>query len=119
VKNFCRQVLPWYYRNNPAPKEDGFAFLPDYFGDIFLPALWRPGTILAYSPEGNLDITKWPQKALRPRIWRLPKSWQEVPSVKLSAITTEGLKPLNEIPVKDGTVQFLLKAGDYVAVERN
>jgi hypothetical protein len=118
LKDFCNRILPWYYRNNPLPKEEGFSFSPDYYGDVFLPAFWRPSTIIAYSNYGNWDYSK-NSKITKARTWHLPKSWGHGTGVRLSTITTDGLKPLHHVPVNNGAIEFLLKAGDCVTVERD
>jgi len=61
LSRFCMQVVPWCYRNNPMPKEERFNFSPDYFSDVFILALWRPWTLLAYSTNGNYDFSKLPK----------------------------------------------------------
>jgi hypothetical protein len=43
------------------PKEEKFNFSPDYFSDVFILALWRPWTLLAYSTNGNYDVSKPPK----------------------------------------------------------
>jgi hypothetical protein len=120
LSRFCMQIVPWYYRNNPLPKEERFNFSPDYFSDVFILALWRPWTLLAYSTNGNYDFRKLPKTLVpKARTWRLPKSWHEVSSVKVSKITVDGQLPLSVTPVQNGTISLLLSKGEAVAIEKN
>jgi hypothetical protein len=112
LKQFCTKVLPWYYSNNLEPKEEGLNWSPDWYGDSFIPALWLPSTIVAYSTDGNLD------RPMSDRTWRLPQSWRQASSVKVMRISTDRPQLLATLPVKDGAIVLTLKAGQAVAIER-
>lgn len=116
LKTFCTKALPWYYHNNTALKENGFIVPRDYLSDIFIPALWRFRTIVAYSLYGDWDMRQWEKLPAR-RIWHLPPSWNQFSNVKVSAITPEGLGAPLPVPVTGGAIDLELKRGEAVAIE--
>lgn len=106
LNQFCTQVVPWYYRNNTRPKHDNFSLENDD-GNVFLPALWSPSTVVACSDKGYVS-----------KAWSLPRSWGRVDRVKLMRITIDGLKQQAVVPVRNNTVELTLKAGDVIALQK-
>jgi hypothetical protein len=111
AQQFCENVVPWYYANNAAPKEAQFNWTPHERG-VFVPALWRPSTIVACSPTA-VDPTFRSDSH-----WRLPKSWGKVEAVTLSRLTSDGLVRVARLPVRDGIVDLIVKSGDIFAIEK-
>jgi hypothetical protein len=134
LDQFCQQTLPWYYlsqldRVHLSPfgrltYSDGVTAGWKGFqriirrgklilrrgDDLFIPALWRDDkTIIAYSRKGYSD-----------REWLLPADWADVEKVDVSAITLNGLVPLESgKKIIDGKIQLSLQAGQAVVVGRN
>jgi hypothetical protein len=111
AQQFCEKVVPWYYANSTAPKEEGFNWTPNEHG-VFIPALWRPATVVACT-----------MAAMGPHVisdarWRLPQSWGKVDSVKVMEVTVDGLKPLGTQLVQDGLVELTLRPGNVIAIEK-
>jgi len=126
---FCRTTLPWYYLSRLdrlkvegdavhysggviARTEDGKRiirrgpFLIRENDDLFVPALWNPKEIVAYSRQGYAD-----------RSWQLPEEWQSVRQVTVHDITLQGLAPNQAtIPVLDGKLRLTLKADQAVSI---
>jgi hypothetical protein len=111
TQEFCQKVVPWYYSNNTAAKEEEFTWTPNEHG-VFVPALWRPSTIVVCAP------TEMGPTFRSAKSWRLPKSWGELAVVKLSRVTVGGLKPLGQLAVRIGVVEVSIKAGDVFAIEK-
>jgi hypothetical protein len=106
IEQFCTKVVPWYYRNNKQPKEAGFK--PDNSnGNVFLPALWSPWTLVAYSKKGYVG-----------KNLVLPKSWRGLELVEIEEITVDGLKSFDIVPVKTGALTLTLKPGQAVVIEQ-
>jgi hypothetical protein len=104
IKQFCAQVVPWFYRNHVHMNED---VEMDYKEDnVFLPALWLPTTMVAYSEKGFDHKTV-----------SLPEQWKGIRTVKLMRITTEGLQPLGVLPVNNDTIELTTEPGDAIAVQ--
>ena len=103
VKQFCTVAVPWYYANNPSPKRDLSVWSMD--GDVFLPALWRPWTIVAYSEKGYTA-----------RRWVLPQDWGKVSSVTVTELSTEGPGTQETLPVTGGAITLSLRAGEGVGI---
>jgi hypothetical protein len=118
LDQFCLMVVPWYYHNNTtAVKGDQKMLDPDvgvkrhprsglfetvmaeYGNHVFMPALWREKTIVAYSRTGYAN-----------RTWQLPPDWKDVRKVTISRITHDGLKPMGEASVTNGKLTLGVKA---------
>jgi glycosyl hydrolase family 101 (putative endo-alpha-N-acetylgalactosaminidase) len=99
---FCTAVLPWYYDNNPAPKADEGLWSRGQ--DIFLPALWQPDTVVAYSTHGYGT-----------RAWRLPDSWagRPVSVSRLAVVPT----PVYEGPINGTDLKLGLSAGEAAVIK--
>jgi hypothetical protein len=126
---FCRTTLPWYYLSRLdrlkiegdavlysggviAKTEDGKKiirkgdFLLRENDDLFVPALWNPKEIVAYSRQGYMD-----------RSWQLPEEWTSVKQVAVHDITIQGLASnKTTIPVIDGKLRLTLKADQAVSI---
>jgi hypothetical protein len=126
---FCRTTLPWYYLSRLdrlkiegdavlysggviAKTEDGKKiirkgdFLLRENDDLFVPALWNPKEIVAYSRQGYTD-----------RSWRLPEEWTSVQHVAVHDITLQGLASnTTTIPVIDGKIRLTLKAEQAISI---
>jgi hypothetical protein len=102
---FCTNVVPWYFANNPqSNKED----LRTDGGNILAPALWRSYTLVGCSPTGYASKT-----------WRLPASWKGTSRVRLTHVTMDGLQRPEVLPVTNGSITLTLKANEVVAVQKN
>jgi hypothetical protein len=111
AQEFCEKVVPWYYSNNMAAKEEEFNWTPNEHG-VFVPALWRRSTIVACGP------TEMGSSFRSDVSWRLPKSWGELAVVKLSRVTVDGLRPLGQLVVRSGVLEVTIRAGDVFAIEK-
>ena len=105
-QQFCTEVVPWYYKNNADAKQETFS-PQSTDGNVFIPALWVPETLIACSEKG------YTSKAMR-----LPASWGEPKRVKVKRITAEGLQPEVTVPVKNHAIELTLKAREVVAVQK-
>jgi hypothetical protein len=105
LEQFCTKVLPWYYRNNTQPKEEGLK-PGNSDGNVFLPALWSPWTLVAYSKKGYVAKTLI-----------LPKSWKRSELVEIEEITVDGLKSLDIVSVRNGAITLTLQPGQAVVLE--
>jgi hypothetical protein len=110
TRQFCEKVVPWYYANNTAPKEEGLSWPSAGYGP-FTPALWRPFTIVACGVSP-------PAEPVPHNMWELPRSWGDVSTVKLMQITPEGLKQKAVLPVKNHKLELILKPGDVFAIQK-
>jgi hypothetical protein len=118
LDQFCLMVVPWYYRNDTVslkgdqkildpdvgpkrqPRSGLFeSVMTEYGNHVFMPALWRKKTIVAYSRTGYKN-----------RTWQLPPDWQDVRKVTMSRITQDGLKPMGETSVTNGMLTLGVKA---------
>ena len=126
---FCRTTLPWYYLGRLdrlkveagavhysggviARTEDGKKiirkgpFLLRENDDLFVPALWNPKEIVAYSRQGYTD-----------KSWQVPADWASVKQVTVQNITLQGLaSDKTTVPVIDGAVRLTLKADQAVSI---
>jgi hypothetical protein len=107
LNQFCTQVVPWYYRNNTRPKFDSFS-TERKDGNVFLPAVWLPSTLVACSDKGYVAKT-----------WSLPRSWRDVHAVRLMQITIDGLKEEAVVSVRNNTIELTLKAGESIAIQKS
>ena len=126
---FCRTTLPWYYLGRLdrlkveagavhysggviARTEDGKKiirkgpFLLRENDDLFVPALWNPREIVAYSRQGYTD-----------KSWQVPADWASVKQVTVQNITLQGLaSDKTTVPVIDGALRLTLKAEQAVSI---
>lgn len=126
---FCRTTLPWYYLGRLdrlkveagavhysggviARTEDGKKiirkgpFLLRENDDLFVPALWNPKEIVAYSRQGYTD-----------KSWQVPADWASVKQVTFQNITLQGLaSDKTTVPVIDGALRLTLKADQAVSI---
>ena len=124
LDQFCLMVVPWYYRNNTTaakgdqkmldpdvgpkrpPRLDRFeSAMAEYGNHVFMPALWREKTIVAYSRTGYES-----------RTWELPPDWKEVKAVAVSRITPEGLEKVGELPVRGDTLTLSVKKREALSI---
>ncbi|MCP5520481.1 MAG: hypothetical protein H7A46_02890 [Verrucomicrobiales bacterium] len=74
--------------------------------DLFVPALWNPREIIAYSRDGYVH-----------RAWRLPEDWQGVNRVHLHRITLKGLVLLDDrVGVDAGRLTLSLQPDEAVSI---
>ena len=126
---FCRTTLPLYYLGRLdrlkveagavhysggviARTEDGKKiirkgpFLLRENDDLFVPALWNPKEIVAYSRQGYTD-----------KFWQVPADWASVKQVTVQNITLQGLaSDKTTVPVIDGALRLTLKADQAVSI---
>ena len=126
---FCRTTLPWYYLGRLdrlkveagavhysggviARTEDGKKiirkgpFLLRENDDLFVPALWNPREIVAYSRQGYTD-----------KSWQVPADWASVKQVTVQNITLQGLaSDKTTVPVIDGALRLTIKADQAVSI---
>ena len=126
---FCRTTLPWYYLGRLdrlkveagavhysggviARTEDGKKiirkgpFLLRENDNLFVPALWNPKEIVAYSRQGYTD-----------KSWQVPADWASVKQVTVQNITLQGLaSDKTTVPVIDGALRLTLKADQAVSI---
>jgi hypothetical protein len=102
IEQFCTKVVPWYYQNNLAKKNDDAYWQQS--GDIFLPALWLKNTIVAFSEKGY-DSKKW----------KLPSGWN-AKKVIVSIISVEPKVTSRTLPVEHGEITLSLKPGEAVFI---
>jgi hypothetical protein len=116
VQQFCQKVVPWYYANNTARKEEEFSWSPNELG-VFVPALWRPSTVVAcgfvYPGMSQKELDRQSGKH-----WRLPASWGDVATVKLSRVTVNGSKPMGELAVHNHIIDLALKGGEVFEIDK-
>jgi len=107
VEQFCTNVVPWYYVNNI--KKNAIDSPWQIGDDVFMPALWLPQTIVAYSEKGYTE-----------KKWQLPAEWKNASSVTVSDITVHGLTNRHVVPVHKGVILLTLQAGEgaVIAAER-
>lgn len=103
IGQFCTHVVPWYYENNTnVPK--GTRKLRDG-DDLCYPALWRNQTCVAYSAKGY-----------KSKAWELPPDWKTVKRAVVSEITTEGLREIRSIEVRDGLIVLDIEPGQGLVI---
>jgi lysophospholipase L1-like esterase len=126
---FCRTTLPWYFLSRHdrlsfkqdvltysdgvvARTEEGVRtirqgdFVLRADDDLFVPALWNPREIIAWSNGGSTG-----------RKWRLPADWQDVTAVDLYRITPAGCTPREaKVPVADGMLSLTLEKEEAVSI---
>jgi hypothetical protein len=126
---FCRTTLPWYYLGRLdrlkveagavhysggviARTEDGKKIIRKgplllrENDDLFVPALWNPREIVAYSRQGYTD-----------KSWQVPADWASVKQVTVQNITLQGLaSDKTTVPVIDGALRLTLKADQAVSI---
>ncbi len=126
---FCRTTLPWHYLSRlqrvsldkdtlsysdgvVARTENGHRVIRK--GDlllreddhIFVPALWNPREIIAYSRTGYQD-----------RAWVLPDDWRSVQKVDVHPISMDGRSAvIRGLPVVRGKVTLSLAADQAVSI---
>ena len=129
---FCRTTLPWYYLSRLerlsfddetlqysdgviARTEDGNNIIRkgDVIfrdnDDLFVPALWNPKEIIAFSRNGYTG-----------RTWILPDDWLGVGSVDVFKITPDGCVPSEEnLPVRNGEITLTLARDEAVSVQHS
>lgn len=126
---FCRTTLPWYYLGRLdrlkvdagavhysggviARTEDGKKiirkgpFLLRENDNLFVPALWNPKEIVAYSRQGYTH-----------KSWQVPADWASVKQVTVQNITLQGLaSDKTTVPVINGALRLTLKADQAVSI---
>lgn len=101
-ETFYLRVIPWYIDNHPDV--DGGQVQTDG-GDIFAPAPWcEVPTLIGYSREGGL------------KTWNLPADWASETTLRVSEITYEGHKLLQDAEVKNGSVALVLTPGQAIKI---
>ncbi|MFT3704385.1 MAG: endo-alpha-N-acetylgalactosaminidase family protein [Agriterribacter sp.] len=130
LAQFCRTTLPWYYLSRlqrmalvndtlfysgglKAANVNGHKIIRkgDFIlrdnNDLFVPALWKDMTIIAYSEKGYAR-----------RKWVLPDGWQKVKRVNVYTITPTGDALLQkDLPVVGNKVELSLGADVAVVVK--
>ena len=102
-EKFWLQFLPWFYKNNNAPK--GNQQMVDGT-DICMPVLWcEEPTLIAYSKNGYDSKT-----------WKLPPDWRHVKNVSLARITPEGHEPIDKATVTDGRITLRVGKNETLKV---
>ena len=126
---FCRTTLPWYFlsrhdrlsfKNDVLTYGDGVVarteegvrtirqgdFVLRADDDLFVPALWNPREVIAWSNTGT------PGKS-----WRLPADWQDVKAVDLYSVTLAGCTPRQaNLPVADGRITLAMEKEEAVSI---
>lgn len=126
---FCRNTLPWYYLSRlqrlalihdtlfysngvKAAVEDGHKiirrgnFILRDNDDLFVPALWLPKTIIAYSQLGYVS-----------RSWLMPDDWNGVGHVDIYRITLDGRELVEKSKaLNHGRLTLTLHPGEGVAI---
>lgn len=126
---FCRTTLPWqwlsaherlrlegqtlqYSEGITAGMESGHRIIRQGSlvvrdnDDLFVPTLWNPNQIIAYSRTGYRD-----------RAWTLPSTWREVRHIDVCRITQEGLTPIRQrVPVTGGKLSLSIAAEECIAL---
>lgn len=93
-QKFYLEVMPWYYKNSGKAPGEQQAMIDGT--DICMPALWcADKTMIAYSQYGCDSKT-----------WKVPRDWQGITHVNIERITYEGLEPVGEAKITDGTITF-------------
>lgn len=130
LKSFATRTLPWYFLNRhlrnkfngdtalfsnnvtvtypgkTVIKQNG-EFLQNG-NDVFIPALWKiKREIIAYSETGYES-----------RTWKLPEEWDDVETIDIYTITTDGLsqKKQNVKVLSNRTVKLSLAANEGVTI---
>jgi Endo-alpha-N-acetylgalactosaminidase len=108
MQEFCRTTLPWYwlsrlerialmgdtvfYSNGVIAYQEGThriirkgKFILRDNNDLFVPALWKDKSVIAYSETGYKN-----------RIWLLPDDWKNQKSADIFRITLNGIKLLEK-----------------------
>lgn len=74
--------------------------------DLFVPALWNPREITAYSQNGYAGKT-----------WRLPEDWPGVAGVEVRRVTMEGFVLRQKaVRITAGKVSLSLDAGEAISI---
>jgi hypothetical protein len=97
IEAFCLKVVPWYYKRNGDVSKAATVIITD--DEVVCPALWKPGSIVAYSRSGFTD-----------RKIRLPSNWVGIKQVKLARITLGVIEETGTLPVEQGVVRLTLPA---------
>ena len=123
LDQFCLQALPWFFRNSddakgiqtmlvpdvgpkPQPRSGVFEdVMTEYGNHVFMPALWREKTIVAYSRTGY-----------KSRVWKLPSEWKDIEEVAISRITLDGPVPVARAMVSGGTLMLSLKEREALSI---
>ena len=103
INAFCTRFVPWYYNNNAAAKDNDKLWQKT--GDIFLPVLWQPNTILAFSEMGYTS-----------KKWELPAPWQKQKTVTVTTVSIDADKDVHTLSVVDGTIVLTLNANQGVVI---
>jgi hypothetical protein len=129
LHRFCTMALPYYflsqfdrltmiddnlhYSGGVVAGESGghkiirqsdFVLVDD--GDVFVPAIWKPKEIIAYSTEGYSS-----------RSWLLPQDWAYIKKVDLYSITLEGSSPIEKgISTENSKLVISLEPGEAIAI---
>ena len=102
LKQFCTEVIPWYYTNNTKKQND--IVWPQH-NDIFLPVLWLKETIVCYSEKGYEN-----------KKWKLPARWSNAKQLSISSLSIHGKKFIKNILVNEREITLSLKAGEAVVI---
>jgi hypothetical protein len=120
---FCEKTLPWYFLNrhqalelrqtadeysvhfeggivssvrvsdrHHSIRQKGNLLVDGH--DLFIPALWRKGEIIAWSRNGAK------------RKWKLPSNWKNCKQLSLRNLDTKGLGRKRRLPVKNGEIEL-------------
>ena len=101
---FCLEVVPYYYKNNPAGGKDFTGMLDGT--DLCMPALWcEKPTLIAYSKAGYAD-----------RTWQLPADWKDVKQVDLAQLNIEAPQPVGSAPVTDGKLTLSVEPDQSLVI---
>lgn len=134
LPQFCTKTLLWYYLNrlnreyvvsNSAEKSVHFSqntvsslkrkeflvqsddILLAENEDVFVPALWlKKSSVIAFSKNGYQN-----------RRWKLPQSLRKKRQLTIYLITTEGLKSVRNINVKEGAITLSVAAGEAILID--
>ena len=76
--------------------------------DIFIPALWIEDhrEIIAYSELGYTSYT-----------WKMPAGWEDVSTVQLWDVTTDGLKNSRTANIRNGELTLTLSKGQMLSIQ--
>jgi len=118
TEQFCTRFLPWCLAHTDSPLKGSQKMIETpqtvLIGgeniltgdDICMPALWMDHALIAYSKNGYSA-----------EHWNLPPGWETVRNVKVSALTQEGPKEYDELPVKNGALTLSLQPDEGVLIE--
>ena len=130
LQEFCRNTLPWYWLSRHeriafngdtlfysdgviAFQKDGHKmirkgnFILRDNNDLFVPALWKDKTIIAYSETGYKN-----------RLWILPNDWTGVSEVDILRITMDGIQKIeNERKIDNKQIHLSLGVGEAVLIQ--